>query len=106
MVKRTGSVRASHATHADKVMVIKIVADNISEEGCLDTDESCLYFGTSEDVAAYEIVRNSRGEYVRRNLHANLTEGYFGNLNRSNKECISTAIKSINLWNVVRVQPP
>ena len=86
MVTRAGSVHAFHMAHADKVMVIKIVADNISKEGCLHADKSCLYFGTSEDVAAYEIVRNSCGEYVRRNLHTDLTGGYFGNLNRRMKE--------------------
>jgi hypothetical protein len=68
IVGRDASVRDFHVAHTDK-MVIVIVTDNIAKESRLHTNESCFYFGASEQFAARETIRNSSGEYVRGDVH-------------------------------------
>jgi transposase-like protein len=77
LVERGGRVRTFHVANADKVTVSKIVADNISRESRLHTDESRLYNEIGETFAAHETVHHSSGEYVRGDVHTNSAEGYF-----------------------------
>ncbi|MCC6946881.1 MAG: IS1595 family transposase [Bradyrhizobiaceae bacterium] len=77
LVERGGSVRSFHVPVADKATVQRIVAENISRESRLHTDESPLYRGTASFFAKHETVRHSRKEYVRDDIHTNSAEGYF-----------------------------
>src|SRR6185312_6940628 len=54
LVERGGKVRSFHIPRADKVTVSRIVADNISHESRLHTDESKLYFGADALFAEHE----------------------------------------------------
>ena len=62
--------------------MIKIVPDNIAKESRLHTDESCLYFGTSELLVTHETIRNFSGEYVRGDVHTNATDMLLWELQR------------------------
>lgn len=77
LVERGGRVRSFHIPRADKATVAKIVADNISHESRLHTDESRLYPIVGEKFAAHETVKHSAGEYARGDVHTNSAEGYF-----------------------------
>lgn len=77
LVERGGNVRTFHVAHADKFTVGKIVADNISRESRLHTDESRLYPEIGQLFAKHETVRHTAGEYVRGDVHTNSAEGYF-----------------------------
>ncbi|MBN8875196.1 MAG: IS1595 family transposase [Rhodospirillales bacterium] len=77
LVERGGSVRSFHVAVADKVTVQKIIADNISRESRLHTDESRLYVGADQIFASHETVKHSVKEYVRGDVHTNSAEGFF-----------------------------
>jgi len=77
LVERGGKVRSFHVPRADKATVSRIVADNISHESRLHTDESKLYFGADELFAEHETVNHSRKEYARGDVTTNTAEGYF-----------------------------
>lgn len=77
LVERGGKVRTFHVGTADKVTVQKIVAENVSAESRLHTDESRLYHGVEAGFLAHETVKHSRKEYVRGDVHINSAEGYF-----------------------------
>ncbi len=77
LVERGGNVRTFHVANADKFTVGKIVADNVSREARLHTDESRLYPEVGTLFAAHETVKHSAGEYVRDDVHTNSAEGYF-----------------------------
>jgi len=81
LVERGGNVRTFHVPVADQATVEKIVAENISHESRLHTDESKLYFNAADTFTAHETVHHTSGEYVRyedgRAIHTNSAEGYF-----------------------------
>lgn len=77
LVERGGRVRSFHVATANKANVTKIVADNISRETRLHTDESRLYVGLEATFASHETVKHSRKEYVRGDVHTNSAEGFF-----------------------------
>jgi len=77
LVERGGKVRSFHIPRADKATVAKIVADNISHESRLHTDESRLYTGADQMFATHETVNHSRKEYARGDVNTNSAEGYF-----------------------------
>jgi hypothetical protein len=77
LVERGGSVRSFHVERADKATVSRIVAENVSREAILHTDESRLYNDAPELVAEHHRVRHATGEYVRGEAHTNTVEGVF-----------------------------
>src|SRR5262245_37678438 len=62
--------------------MIKIVPNNIAKEGRLHTDESRLYFSTSEHFVPHETIRNLGGEYIRGDVHTNATDALLWELQR------------------------
>jgi transposase-like protein len=85
LVERGGRVRTFHPQRADGKTVAEIVADNISREARLMTDESRLYQGPGKWFASHDTVAHSRGEYVRGDVHTNTVEGYFSIFKRGMK---------------------
>lgn len=85
LVERGGRVRSFHVDHADKVTVAGIVANNVSHESRLHTDESPLYKGADGMFAEHETVHHSSGEYARGDVNTNSVEGYFSIFKRGMK---------------------
>jgi transposase-like protein len=85
LVERGGRVRSFHVAHADKDNVATIVADNITRETTLYTDESKLYSDIGIEFAAHETVKHSAFEYVRGDVHTNTIEGVFSIFKRGMK---------------------
>jgi hypothetical protein len=72
---------------ADKATINSIVADSISREARLYTDERKLYGDAAQHVVAHETVKHSISEYVRGprgpdRIHTNRVKGLFGVLKR------------------------
>jgi len=76
-------------------VTINIVPDNIAQESRLYTNESCLYFGTSEHLLAHETIRNFSGEYVSGDVHTNATDALLWELQGRKQKCISIVAKCI-----------
>jgi transposase-like protein len=85
LVERGGSVRSFHVDRATKQNVASIVAENVSHEAHLRTDESQLYTDIGGHFASHETVRHSVEEYVRGDAHTNTVEGYFSIFKRGMK---------------------
>jgi transposase-like protein len=85
LVQRGGKVRSFHVENADKSTVAKIVAENISNETRLHTDESRLYTVVGGEFVAHETVKHSAKEYVRGDVHTNTIEGVFSIFKRGMK---------------------
>lgn len=77
LVERGGSARSFHVPRADQATVAKIVAENVSRESRLHTDESRLYPKIGQDFASHETVNHSRKEYARGDVTTNSAEGFF-----------------------------
>jgi transposase-like protein len=89
LVEREGKVRTFHVERADKVVVTKIVRENIARETQVYTDESRLYTDIKDHVAGHDQVHHTSGEYVRyeadKTVHTNTIEGYFSIFKRGMK---------------------
>jgi transposase-like protein len=85
LVERGGRVRSFHVAVADRDNVATIVADNVSRESRLHTDESKLYTLVGNTFSAHETVRHSAYEYVRGDVHTNTVEGVFSIFKRGMK---------------------
>lgn len=85
LVERGGQARTFHVDRADKVTVTRILAENLSKEARLNTDESRLYTDASKVVASHESVNHTGKEYVRGDVHTNTVEGYFSIFKRGMK---------------------
>lgn len=81
LVERGGRVRSFQPHRATEAEITKIVAENVSREARLHTDESNLYGDAAGLVAKHEAVKHTAGEYVRGKgpeaIHINSAEGYF-----------------------------
>jgi transposase-like protein len=78
LVERGGKVRSFHIPRADKATVAKIVAENISHESRLHTDESNLYRAVGKNFSTHETVNHSVKEYARGDVTINSAESFFG----------------------------
>lgn len=89
LVERGGSVRSFHVENADLMTASNIVAENISKEARVLTDESRIYNDTAGMVLEHETVKHSKGEYARFDngftIHTNSVEGYFSIFKRGMK---------------------
>ena len=85
LVERGGSVRSFHVDRATKATVTEIVAENVSREADLHTDESRLYGAVSGHVAAHYTVHHSSGQYVDGSAYTNTVEGVFSIFKRGMK---------------------
>ncbi|MGH6890492.1 MAG: IS1595 family transposase [Rhizomicrobium sp.] len=77
LVHRGGKARSFHVPRADKKTVMKIVADNISHESRVHTDDSRLYDDLSGMFSEHETVNHSAKEYARGDVTTNTVEGFF-----------------------------
>ena len=82
MVERGGSVRAQVMPTVTAHNVRKLLAENVSLEAHLRTDESGLYTKVGRPFASHETVKHSLFEYVRGEASTNTVESFFSRLKR------------------------
>lgn len=85
LVERGGQIRSFHVERGKRMEVAKVVAENISRESRLMTDESPLYTSVGREFASHETVKHRAGEYVRGDVYTNTVEGVFGIFKRGMK---------------------
>lgn len=77
LVERGGTVRSFHIDKANMREIAPIVADNISIETTLQTDEAKHYQAVGRRFADHQSVSHKSDEYVRGTATTNTVEGYF-----------------------------
>jgi hypothetical protein len=84
LVERQGQVRSFHLRVANVTaeIVKPIIAEVLSTESHLRTDESGIYWKIGEDFASHRTVNHAAEEYVRGDAHTNTIDGYFSILKR------------------------
>jgi transposase-like protein len=85
LVERGGSARSFHVDGVRHADVAPIIADNISSETALMTDEASWYKPIGKSFASHETIRHSIEEYVRDHVHTNTVEGYYSIFKRGMK---------------------
>ncbi len=90
LVERGGSVRSFYVSEATTKNVSAIVAENISKEAVLNTDESRFYTEVGKQFKRHDTVHHSSNEYARylannEIAHTNTVEGYFSVFKRGMK---------------------
>jgi transposase-like protein len=84
LVEREGTVRSFHLRTATvtAATVRPIIAEVLSTDSHLRTDESGIYWKIGEEFASHRTVNHSANEYVRGDAHTNTIDGYFSILKR------------------------
>jgi transposase-like protein len=84
LVEREGRVRSFHLRTATVTAdtVKPIIAEALSTDSHLRTDESGIYWKIGESFKSHRTVNHAASEYVRGDAHTNTVEGYFSILKR------------------------
>ena len=84
LVERGGQVRSFHLRVANVTAetVKPIIAEVLSTDSHLRTDESGIYWKIGEEFASHLTVNHAANEYVRGDAYTNTIDGYFSILKR------------------------
>jgi transposase-like protein len=84
LVERGGQVRSFHLRVANVTAetVKPIIAEVLSTDSHLRTDESGIYWKIGEEFASHRTVNHAANEYVRGDAYTNTIDGYFSILKR------------------------
>lgn len=85
LVDRAGEARSFHVDRANTRSILPIVRANIDKEATVMTDDAQYYKPLRGEGQKHEVVRHSRGEYVRGQVHTNSAEGFFSVFKRGMK---------------------
>jgi ISXO2 transposase-like protein len=77
LVERNGKARSVHITGKMFDGIKKALADNVSPNARLATDEARMYRKIAKDYAEHMTVNHSKDEYVRGEASTNSIEGFF-----------------------------
>ena len=77
LVERGGSARSIHVDRLSAAKIAEILAENVSRDSRLHTDEAHHYRKPGADFAAHERVNHSDKEYAREDVTTNTVEGFF-----------------------------
>src|SRR6266404_7244189 len=84
LVERQGTVRSFYLRTATVTAetVKPIIAEVLSTDSHLRTDESGIYWKIGETFASHRTVNHAANEYVRGDSHTNTIDGFFSILKR------------------------
>jgi transposase-like protein len=83
MVERKGKARARKVERVSAKELKKAIKDNVSKNSVIMTDDFKSYQGLKNDFeGGHGVVKHSRGEYVRGDIHTNTGESFFALLKR------------------------
>ena len=85
LVERGGEARSFHIEGARYHPVNTVVADQISPESAVMTDDAMHYRKIGKEFALHGSVAHTKGEYVRGDIHTNTVEGYYSIFKRGMK---------------------
>ncbi len=82
LVERDGNVRSFHVNHVSGATLKPILMEQVDKATRIYTDEFGAYKDIELHFADHQVVRHSRDEYVRGEIHTNTIEGFFSILKR------------------------
>lgn len=82
MLERGGEVRAMPVEHANAKTLRPIIRENISTESIIMSDEFGSYKNLNKEFKGHNIVKHSKKEYVRGDVHTNTIEGFWSLMKR------------------------
>ncbi len=85
LVQRGGKARSFHVKDLNAATIRKTLAENVSKETRLHTDEATHYRVPGREFAEHSRVNHSEQEYVRGDVTTNTVEGYFSIFKRGMK---------------------
>lgn len=83
LVQRDGSVRSKPITRLTAKNIKSFINDNVDKKSIIMTDEFKSYKGLNKLYNKHFVIKHSRKEYVRDEVHTNTIEGYFSLLRHS-----------------------
>lgn len=89
LVECGGKVRSTVVPKVSGKALSRLIRENVTEDSCLNTDQSRLYTKPGKKFAAHDTVNHGIEEYARRDKKTgrlattNTVEGFFGNAKRS-----------------------
>lgn len=77
LVERDGNVKSYHVKHVTAKTLKPIMIQQINKDTHIITDDFKSYFGLNRDFYKHDIIKHSKKEYVRGEIHTNTIENYF-----------------------------
>jgi transposase-like protein len=85
LVERGGRARSFHVDRTTSKNIAPLLAQHVSIESTLNTDEAEHYRGIGKDYAVHQSVSHARNEYVKGTASTNTIEGFFSIFKRGMK---------------------
>ena len=85
LVERNGIVRSKHVEMLKADELKGYIRENVSNDSDIMTDDFKSYKGLDKEFKSHDIIKHSKKEYVKGNIHTNTIEGFFSLLKRGVK---------------------
>lgn len=85
LVQRDGTVRSKHVQMLTANELKGYIRENVDKDCEIMTDDFKSYKGLDKEFKKHNIIKHSKREYVKGNIHTNTVEGFFGLLKRGVK---------------------
>jgi len=85
LVQRNGTVRSKHMQKLTADELKGYIRENVHKDSELMTDDFKSYKGLDKEFKSHDIIKHSKNEYVKGNIHTNTIEGFFSLLKRGVK---------------------
>lgn len=82
LVQRNGTVRSKHMQKLTADELKGYIRENVHKDSELMTDDFKSYKGLDKEFKSHDIIKHSKNEYVKGNIHTNTIEGFFSLLKR------------------------
>lgn len=82
LIERGGELRAKHVPNVTANTIRGVMAENVSNDSDLSTDESLVYEHVGKQFAQHHTVNHSQSEYVKGQGSTNTAEAFFSLLKR------------------------
>src|SRR3954470_5566080 len=82
LVERDGRVRSFRVANVTERELRTAITEHVEGEARIVTDDLATYRSLGKEFRTHDVIRHTRGEYVRGSVYTNTVEGYFANLKR------------------------
>jgi transposase-like protein len=82
LVERDGRVRSFRVANVTERELRGAITEHVEREARIVIDDLATYRSLGKDFRAHDVIRHTKGEYVRGTVYTNTVEGYFANLKR------------------------
>lgn len=82
LVERDGRVRSFRVANVTERELRTAITEHVESEARIVTDDLATYRSLGKEFRVHDVIRHTKGEYVRGTVYTNTVEGYFANLKR------------------------